>query len=1073
MNIEQNELNDEHPLVLELSSLRQTAARFQHEAHQAALKLQRYTLAAAQTNARLHLLESQHSLLASELATLRAHSLPPPNSQSDIHVVQELTLALRRSSEKLDLTEHALAERAAELVNILNEAHRARHDAEGAYKLAASARAREEEGKVRERGLATRLQAAEEERRLIELVVHEYADLVRSLDGRKSSLGNGSAVLQNASASASSLTLVEGLHEGKTNLHRLMTEFAFENEKSETTITQLRNDIATLESILDAERKTAAQDRAQLAKAQLDLEILKLDDTTAAKMVSRYMKFSQSQTNALQSTLTTLQTRHTSTQHTLQSTINDTEARMHAHMTENARLRDALEELGEEVTREAYGRRREVALRLALLAREEALGEALRRWVRRAQEGIHRCTDADSQMYATLERVVKDAESLLMALDAEVVLEDGSKVPGVLGRLVLAKDAVMRMSEEIGVEVGRRVAAERRLSLGMGSLDETAHEQTVSVEGTPVDVTERPTHTKDANTDIPHTQDEIPACSQVPTSPPSLPAGGNKDTEGTPSPIIRDITPGTSQLLRELPIELSQSPAVSILDLTQTPAGEAACILPPSAEPCTPLASANELTMEHDTEGISDTQETRSLVQTPTPPPSLPAEVQRDTEGAPSTVIPNIMSGTSQMLFDLPIGPTGEAVCTLPSSAELRTPLASANQLTIEHDADEISDTKDTTSPLPLTTPAKQKENPTNQFLERNEDSGIFFSPAAATPEIKANEPNNLIATTIPLSQPPSIPNELSSLLSSLNKVNCRYDALQYAFRDCSLALKDLKRVLPPVTITSSSPPIPTPSPQSLLRTALDRISDYTEDARVELEIRITDEALAIRGFETLLTVPGALCLSSDLDSNLEEMRAFVEGTDEGVRRAKERLEGKLGDVQHDVAVVKRAVHELQVQVDEEVEEKKEGDKDTEHKSWSAWTSSLLPRSSTPTPTQTPTFGSVMTSPRLNRAPSEKQLFSLGELELKIPMPLPASVSPPQPGYGGLGLGAGVTPGLGRQRTMSMMYSLGIGSRASTSVSSLVMPGMSPVKSGGSRGRFVTTPLAGQTHGDRDESDVE
>src|SRR5882757_4906064 len=188
-----------------------------------------------------------------------------------------------------------------------------------------------------------------------------------------------------------------------------------------------------------------------------------------------HRKFSQSQTNALQSTLTTLQTRHGSTQHTLQSTLSDTEARLHAQMVENARLRDALEELGEELAREAYGRRREVALRLALLAREEAVGGALRKWVRRAQEGIHRCTDTDSQMYASFERAVKDAEGLLLTLDAELALDDGDNVFGVLGRLVLAKDAVMRMSEEAAVEMGRRVAAERRLSLGMETLNEAVH----------------------------------------------------------------------------------------------------------------------------------------------------------------------------------------------------------------------------------------------------------------------------------------------------------------------------------------------------------------------------------------------------------------------------------------------------------------------------------------------------------------------------------------------------------------------------------------------------------------------
>ncbi|KAG2106778.1 uncharacterized protein F5147DRAFT_224246 [Suillus discolor] len=1002
MSVEQNELDDEHPLVLELSSLRQTAARFQHEAHQAALKLQRHTLATAQTNDRLHFLESQHSLLLSELATLRAY--PLPNSQSDTHVVQELTLALRRSSEKLDLTEHALAEKIAELVNTRTEAQKARYNAEGAYKLAASVRAREEEGKVRERSLETRLQAAEEERRLIELVVHEYADLVRSLDGRKSSLGNGGAVLQNASASASSLTLVEGLHEGKSNLHRLTTEYAFETEKREMSITQLRNEITNLENILNAERKTAAHDRAHLAKARSELEALKLDDTTAAKMVSRYMKFSQSQTNALQSTLTTLQTRHASSQHTLQSTINDAEARMHAHMAENARLRDALEELGEEVTREAYGRRREVALRLALLAREEALSEALRRWVRRAQEGMNRCADADSQMYATFERAVKDAESLLVTLDAEVT---GSLVTGVFGRLVLAKDAMMRMTEEVGVEVERRVAAERKISLGMGSLDEIAHEQTISVEGTLIDITEQAPYAQDISTDIPPTQDLSFASPPTPTLLPNLPA---EDSRGTSSPVMGDITSGTSQLLLDLPTESSQSSAVSILNLTQTPATKEVYTLPQSAELPAPLVPANELTMEPvDMDRILDTQEVKLHVQTP------------DTE-----------------------------------------------------------DTKDTPPPLPLTNLAKQEESPTNQFLERKEDSGVLFTSAATSPEAQAvapaNEPNNLTTNIIPSSQPPSIPDEISSLLSSLSEVNHRYDTLQHAFRDCSLSLKDLKRLLPPIPIASPPTLTPTPShsPQSFLRTALERISDYTEDARVELEIRITDEALAIRGFETLLTVPGALSLSLDSNLDLEEMRAFVDGRDEGVRRARDRLEEKLADVQHDVAVVKRAVHDFQVLLDEESEPE-------EDKSWSAWTSSLLPRSSTPTPSQTPTFGSMMTSPRLRRSSSVKQLFSLAELELRIPMPLPALIPQAQPAYGalGLGVGSGAAPGLGRQRTMSMMYSLGIGSRASVStsalgsVSSLGIPGMSPVKNEGGRSRFVTTPLTGETRRDCDESDVE
>lgn len=701
--------------------------------------------------------------------------------------------------------------------------------------------------------------------------------------------------------------------------------------------------------------------------------------------LKKYRKFSQSQTNALQFTLTTLQTRHASTQQTLQSTLSDTEARLHTEMAENARLRDALEELGEELAREAYGRRREVALRLALLAREEAVGGALRKWVRRAQEGIRRCTDADNKMYTPFERAVKDAESLLLTLDADLALDDESKISGVLGRLILAKDAVMRMSEEVAVEMGRRVAAERRLSVGMDALDEAVHQPNLSTTAksefigtlTSVDVTGHLAHKEDTepavdssslNTDIPHTQDAIPASPKTPTPHLSVPSEGLRDAESTPSAVVREVTPSTSRILLvdDLAAVPSQSPTVSILSLTQNPAGDVAGILPPSVELSrTPLVSMNELTIE-----------------------------------------------------PVQFNDTGEN----PAIKDVQGPLS------------------------PLNTAGQEGSCP-NQSLQMDEDSGVFTHAAVAL-EVIAVSPGDEPSTVdiVPEVHLPSIPDEISSILSSLSELSHRYDTLRRAFRDCSLALKDLKRMLPAVASS-----IPSSSPQSLLRTALERISDYTEDARVELEIRIADEALAIRGFETLLTVPGAL----SPDSDLEEVRAFVDGTDEGVRKARERLDGKLDDVQHDVAVIKRAVHELQFN-DDEGEEMDEVHRD---KSWSAWTASLLPRPSTPTPGQAPTFGSVMTSPQLPRKPSIKQLASL---ELKIPMPSP----PPVHAYGTLGMGPAP---VSRPRTISMMYSVGIGSRGS----SLVVPGI-PVKSVGAKNRFATISLeSGAHHSDRNENDVE
>jgi len=96
-----------------------------------------------------------------------------------------------------------------------------------------------------------------------------------------------------------------------------------------------------------------------------------------------------------------------------------------------------------------------------------------------------------------------------------------------------------------------------------------------------------------------------------------------------------------------------------------------------------------------------------------------------------------------------------------------------------------------------------------------------------------------------------SPPSASHSLIPELDRVRHRYDDLQRAFRDCHLILKDL--------INSISSISPVTEIVAILRTAVQRLDDFNEDARVELEIRITDEELSARGFQTLLNVPGAI----------------------------------------------------------------------------------------------------------------------------------------------------------------------------------------------------------------------
>jgi hypothetical protein len=93
------------------------------------------------------------------------------------------------------------------LAHATGEASKAKLASEGAYELAARTRGREEAGKVRETELEWKVKAAEEAVKMSDLVVNEYADLVRSLEakaGIRSRSDSSSSMLDHASAMDSS-----------------------------------------------------------------------------------------------------------------------------------------------------------------------------------------------------------------------------------------------------------------------------------------------------------------------------------------------------------------------------------------------------------------------------------------------------------------------------------------------------------------------------------------------------------------------------------------------------------------------------------------------------------------------------------------------------------------------------------------------------------------------------------------------------------------------------------------------------------------------------------------------------
>ncbi|PFH48497.1 hypothetical protein AMATHDRAFT_149762 [Amanita thiersii Skay4041] len=979
------DVGDDHPLALELASLRSTLARFQDEAHTTSIKLQRHSLDAARAHDRLGQLERENEVLRKEVAILRAY--PHPDGVSDSHPavaqVRQLTLSLRQLSEKLSLTEEALLARTAQHGQASNEVNKVKYVARDTYESVTRLRGMEQGYKARERELELRIRAAEEQARMTDLVVKEYADLVRSLEGKLTArVSNGSALDLTHKNGTSDLAprgrlLAESLEEGKFGLQRLVSEFAMESERLHSEIGRLQVELSISQSEMQAEKACCEAIHAELAKVQTELQKLRVDDITAAKMVSRYMKFSQTSANALQTALASLKSRHAATVDTLSTQISSLTAQLHESEGSTERLRAALDELGGDYMKESYGRRREVALRIKLINREEALTESLRRWVLRTQEELGRDQDMRQEILA---RMVNDAKTLLAAEDGRPP-ESGS-----LARIIAAQSAADSLVQELRAESARRLEIERSLAVDNKIAPP-------NINGYPY---------RDSSTQY------QPTSSSVAVQTPSF----------QDSPMLSPISPIISLREKNLPAPPSRE---------SEPEGDSA--LSAVAAPDTQLSTKVESVQQEALLGGSMQHNLSATLPNGyhnNRPDVLQARGTSDETSSPSTTEPPVSVRNELSFHDTSEPHLVENQPQDPDSAVALEPTP------------EVAPTSYRAGESSISEMAKvYPQDPESMLLSQSDEP-----------------PPELTTANGPAHDSGSIPSPKHPLLAELTKVSHRYDALQRSFHDCHFALDSLRKLLtPPLSDSLAIPP-------DALKIALDRLDDYIEDARVDIEIRIADEGLLAHGYETLLSVPGALAspgsqglvevdeehdsipLRSDVEMQIE---AFVSGTDPNIKKSLESLTNKLADVQHDIAVLKLAVHD---QGEEAVgipspslsPGPATAPVANSQGGWTSWIRSSTPRPSSPAPT----FGSVMTSPRLRHSPSlnlpaagrlQKPYFQNGDsrrdplasLGLKVPMPTYIPQSPAHPAM--------------RSRTVSTMYMLGLGARtASGSVTSLLSP---------------------------------
>lgn len=961
-----------------------------------------------------------------EVAALKTHPDVAPHPAA--LQVSELTLALRRLSEKLTSTEETLLERTTELTHTRSDLHTAQSDSEAAHALTVQAYIQIDYERQRQRELERRVRAAEEERKLADLVVQEYADLVRSLEGRSvKTPPTPHTPATPGSAADSSSSLVNSLAEGKLGLHRLLGEHNQETEKLAAHITKLSDENEFLKTKLDVERKRSEADRESLAKVLLELDKHRIDDSTATKMVSRYMKFSQSTIDSLQQAMENMKTRHAATVATLNAQVDYLQKALSAERRQAEKLRDTLDELSEDINREAYGRRREVALRLSFLSREEGLAENLRRWLRRSRESVERTLPEDQELESkvrpVLENILSDAEALLESLNGQPNVDDDT--PASIARLVAAQDAVKSMTKELHAETERRLRLQRQLAeitFDQSAEADDAQNFTLSTPP-PRTVSLRHVSKQDRRAGDQGTAAVIEAAAAVtvPAQPemphgeqPTIPTANDAFDHTTAASMDSVDTPSlipTSHSFRHS--FRNESNNDDRQDARQAEASDDATVTRSTTE--TILLTVSESNPPAAGEAAEKTFFPASGAVIEPAPVTLPLSHDISPQEGTET-------GEQAQLSEAAPGVKEATPVPFPSLVETSA-LSTLGEVVAIPAVGVIESVQSEVVPGP---------------------TGLLFSPAHPPFPPPADSSS---------SASPQINKQ--ALLTELTKVKSRYRDLQKSFRDCNVTLKDLKK---DAALLSSAHEM-----SSVIRTAIDRLDDYNEDARVELEIRVADEERILTGYETLLSVSGALDEDMDEKKLQEDICAFVDGSDRAVARAMTQFSRKLDDLQHDIASIKKALHEITADADDAA---RPTTPSKHNASWSTWTAGILGSGGVSRPVSpAPSFGAVMTSPRQRqasfslkrrpsmpldahgRSPSDESADPFTSLGLRIPMPVHVMPTPALPKTGTfLSSMSMSTPLRGpKQRASSAsLFALGIGARSSTFSFAAQSPGRSP-----------------------------
>lgn len=277
---------------------------------------------------------------------------------------------------------------------------------------------------------------------------------------------------------------ISNLLVGQRGVHRLFDDFTSTLADKEKALHAATTRVEELEHTLSTVTDQLAAETAQRIEAQEARDRVLRDDASAAKVVERYMTFTQKTHATVHLHLNNLRARTAATQATLRKEAVVLKTRLQVERERAERLRQALDEASENAMREAVGRRREVGMRLKMISHEEVKERKVEIWldrVRRAREGVEGAvveadvleTLLDEGIEAIADQSLVDtprdkqrswrgllrkrAGSVTTAADNSTQANESS-----IARVLLAEELVDTLVKDLQVETDRRLELEKQ-----------------------------------------------------------------------------------------------------------------------------------------------------------------------------------------------------------------------------------------------------------------------------------------------------------------------------------------------------------------------------------------------------------------------------------------------------------------------------------------------------------------------------------------------------------------------------------------------------------------------------------